>query len=803
MKTMSEDDEKKETEISPEKPEEKTESRGNPAQLAVPEILPVLPLHGFVFFPGMGFPLNILHPASQKLIDEALLKDRLVAIVSHREPDEEKQEKIDPQHLYRIGVLGYIHKLLKVKDGGYQVLISAVKKLELVEFVQEEPYLTARVAVIPMDVEEDKEVDALILNLRLQFKKLAEMISLPVELVSTIESLSDPFYISYLVISQLNLTPTQEQELLEIQAGKALMHRTARELNKRLETAEMSQDIQKSIKEDTDQKQREFFLRQQLKAIRKELGEEEENLDLKELRDKFAQAELPAEAEKTAEKELDRLARISPSSPEYTVSRTYLDWLLDLPWLKSTPDSLDIVKAQQVMDEDHYGLKEIKKRIIEFLAVRKLKQDMHGPILCFVGPPGVGKTSLGQSIARSMDRKFIRISLGGVRDEAEIRGHRRTYIGALPGRIIQSLRKAGANNPLFMLDEIDKLGMDFRGDPSSALLEVLDPEQNFTFADHYLEIPFDLSKVMFITTANLLDNIPGPLRDRMEVIELSGYTQDEKLNIAKRHLLPKQLEAHALSNDDLKIDDQAIRAMIRSYTREAGVRNLERKLAAVCRGVAKEIVTGKTGTTLVDATNLATYLGPLQFFPETKARTWGPGLATGLAWTPVGGELLFIEVAKMKGKGGLTMTGKLGDVMKESATAALTYIRSNAKALGVDEGIFAKIDLHIHVPEGAIPKDGPSAGVAMVTALTSLLTGRTVSKDMAMTGEITLRGDVLPVGGIKEKVLAAVRAGIKEIVLPALNEKDVLEIPDEVKEDVRFHLVQDIKEALALLLTQK
>jgi ATP-dependent Lon protease len=803
MKTMSEDDEKKETEISPEKPEEKTESRGNPAQLAVPEILPVLPLHGFVFFPGMGFPLNILHPASQKLIDEALLKDRLVAIVSHREPDEEKQEKIDPQHLYRIGVLGYIHKLLKVKDGGYQVLISAVKKLELVEFVQEEPYLTARVTVIPMDVEEDKEVDALILNLRLQFKKLAEMISLPVELVSTIESLSDPFYISYLVISQLNLTPTQEQELLEIQAGKALMHRTARELNKRLETAEMSQDIQKSIKEDTDQKQREFFLRQQLKAIRKELGEEEENLDLKELRDKFAQAELPAEAEKTAEKELDRLARISPSSPEYTVSRTYLDWLLDLPWLKSTPDSLDIVKAQQVMDEDHYGLKEIKKRIIEFLAVRKLKQDMHGPILCFVGPPGVGKTSLGQSIARSMDRKFIRISLGGVRDEAEIRGHRRTYIGALPGRIIQSLRKAGANNPLFMLDEIDKLGMDFRGDPSSALLEVLDPEQNFTFADHYLEIPFDLSKVMFITTANLLDNIPGPLRDRMEVIELSGYTQDEKLNIAKRHLLPKQLEAHALSNDDLKIDDQAIRAMIRSYTREAGVRNLERKLAAVCRGVAKEIVTGKTGTTLVDATNLATYLGPLQFFPETKARTWGPGLATGLAWTPVGGELLFIEVAKMKGKGGLTMTGKLGDVMKESATAALTYIRSNAKALGVDEGIFAKIDLHIHVPEGAIPKDGPSAGVAMVTALTSLLTGRTVSKDMAMTGEITLRGDVLPVGGIKEKVLAAVRAGIKEIVLPALNEKDVLEIPDEVKEDVRFHLVQDIKEALALLLTQK
>ncbi|MBA3004383.1 MAG: endopeptidase La [Desulfurivibrio sp.] len=797
---MSEDEKQKETEV----PVQKTEPRKNPADLPVPEILPVLPLHGFVFFPGMGFPMNILHPASQQLIDEALLKDRLVAIVSHKEPLEENGDRVEPKHLNRIGVLGYIHKLVKVKEGGgYQVLISAIKKLELVEFVQEEPYLTARVAVIPIELEEDREVEALVLNLRTQFKKLAELLSLPNELVSTIESLSDPFYISYLVISQLNLTPVMEQEILEIQEGKALMHRTARELNKRLETAQMSEEIQKSIKEDTDEKQRDFFLRQQLKAIRKELGEEEENLDLKELREKFAKTELPAEAKKTAVKELDRLARISPSSPEYTVSRTYLDWLLDLPWLTSTPDSLDIIKAQQVMDEDHYGLAEIKKRIIEFLAVRKLKQDMHGPILCFVGPPGVGKTSLGQSIARSMGRKFIRISLGGVRDEAEIRGHRRTYIGALPGRIIQSLRKAGANNPLFMLDEIDKLGMDFRGDPSSALLEVLDPKQNYSFADHYLEIPFDLSKVMFITTANLLDNIPGPLRDRMEVIELSGYTQDEKLNIAKRHLLPKQLDAHAISEDDLKIDDQAIRMVIRSHTREAGVRNLERKLAAICRGVAKEIVTGKTGATLIDATNLVTYLGPIQFFPETKARSWGPGLATGLAWTPVGGELLFIEVAKMKGKGTLTMTGKLGDVMKESATAALTYIRSHAKELGVDEAIFAKIDLHIHVPEGAIPKDGPSAGVAMVTALTSLLTGRTVSKDMAMTGEITLRGDVLPVGGIKEKVLAAVRAGIKEIVLPALNEKDVIEIPDNVKEDVRFHLVQDIKEALGLLLAKE
>jgi ATP-dependent Lon protease len=778
--------------------------RMNPADIPVPEVLPVLPLHGFVFFPGMGFPLHILDPASRRLIDDALLKDKLIAIVTYQERPDEKQEKIDPGQLYKVGVLGHIHKLVKAQEGeGYHVLVSAIKKLNFLEFTAFDPYLTARVEVVPMEMEDDQEVEALVLNLRTQFKKMAELVSLPAELLMTIESLTNPFYISYLVTSQLNLSPAQEQELLEIVPVKTLLHRTARELNKRLETAEMSQEIQKSIKEDTDQKQREFFLRQQLKAIRKELGEDEENLDLKELREKLAQTDLGQEARKTAEKEMDRLTRISPSSPEYTVSRTYLDWILDLPWQKSTRDSLDITRAQQVLDEDHYGLKEIKKRIVEFLAVRKLKQDMHGPILCFVGPPGVGKTSLGQSIARSMDRKFIRISLGGVRDEAEIRGHRRTYIGALPGRIIQSLRKAGANNPLFMLDEIDKLGMDFRGDPSSALLEVLDPEQNFSFADHYLEIPFDLSRVMFITTANIIDNIPGPLRDRMEVIDLSGYTDEEKLNIARRHLLPKQLEAHALREDDLEMDDQAIRAVIRSYTREAGVRNLERRLAAICRGVAKDIVTGKTGKTGIGVDDLATYLGPLQFFPETKARTWGPGLATGLAWTPVGGALLFIEAARMKGKGGLTMTGKLGEVMKESASAALTYIRSHAGELGIDEGIFAKIDIHIHVPEGAIPKDGPSAGVAMVTALTSLLTGKTVSRDMAMTGEITLRGDVLPVGGIKEKVLAAVRAGIKEIVLPHLNQKDVVEIPDNVKQDITFHMVQDIRQALVLLLKEE
>jgi ATP-dependent Lon protease len=620
----------------------------------------------------------------------------------------------------------------------------------------------------------------------------------------TIMALADPYLIGYLIASQLNLALEEEQEILEIEELNKLLLRTTTELNKRLETVEMSHDIQKAVMEDMDDKQRKFFLRQQLNAIRKELGEEDDkNVELEELKARVAQTPMSDAVRKVTEKELDRLARIHPSSPEHTVSRNYLEWILDLPWEITTTDNLDLELAQKTLDEDHYGLDKIKKRILEFLAVRKLKQDMKGPILCFVGPPGVGKTSLGQSIARTMGRKFIRISLGGVRDEAEIRGHRRTYIGALPGRIIQSLKKAGSNNPLFMLDEIDKLGMDFRGDPSSALLEVLDPEQNSTFADHYLEISFDLSKIMFITTANILDTIPGPLRDRMEVVELPGYTEDEKLMIAKRHLVGKQLEAHGITGDDLELEDEAIRGIIRSYTREAGVRNLERELAAVCRGVAKDIVAGKTDKAVVGMADLHRYLGPIRFFPEMKTRSWGPGLATGLAWTPVGGQLLFIEAAKMTGKGGLTLTGKLGEVMKESASAALTYIRSNAGKLKIKEDIFSQNDIHIHVPEGAIPKDGPSAGVAMVVALTSLLTGRPVRKDLAMTGEITLRGDVLPVGGIKEKVLAAVQTGIKEVILPYLNEKDVVEMPDHVKAGIKFDLVHGIDEALAIALTKK
>ena len=772
----------------------------NPKDLPIPEELPVLPLNDFVFFPGMGFPLQISNENSRQLIDDALLKDRLIAVVSHKKINEEEPTKELSDHLYSIGVACYIHKLIKSQEGFYQVVMSAVKKIRILEYTAQEPYLKARTEVIDMKSEDDKEVEAHILNLRNQFKKLVTLSNLPPELYMTVAAITDPYHIAYLVASQLNLSLDEEQLILEIGELKEMLRKVAEELAKRLETVEMSNSIQKAVKEDMDDKQREFFLRQQLKQIRKELGDEDDQADINELKKRVEDAELGEEPRKAAEKELGRLAKIPPSSPEYTVSRTYLEWILDLPWEISTTDELDIDEAQRVLNNDHYGLEKVKKRIVEFLAVRKLKHDMHGPILCFAGPPGVGKTSLGQSIARALGRKFVRISLGGVRDEAEIRGHRRTYIGALPGRIIQSLRKAGSNNPLFMLDEIDKLGMDFRGDPSSALLEVLDPEQNFSFADHYMEIPFDLSKTMFITTANMLDTIPGPLRDRMEVIELPGYTEDEKLMIAKEHLIEKQLEAHGLTGDDLELTDDAIRNVIRSYTREAGVRNIERKLAAICRVVAKDIVSGSTEKAVVDTRDLLNYLGPIRFFPEMLARTWGPGLATGLAWTPFGGDILFIESAKMPGRGGLSLTGKLGEVMKESATAAMTYLRSKASKFNIEDAVFTETDTHVHVPEGAIPKDGPSAGVAMVVSLTSLFTDRAVCKDLAMTGEITLRGDVLPVGGIKEKVIAAARAGIKHIILPHLNEKDVIELPDNVKKGIKFHLVQGIEEALEIAL---
>lgn len=780
------------------------EKRIDPQTIPIPEVLPILPVHGFVFFPGMGFPLQISSESAKQLVDDALLKERMIGLVTHRREPVAGVDKVLEDDLYHTGVVGFIHKLTKLEEGYYQVMVSGIKKMKIREFVQSEPYFTAKVDEIPLEMMEGQKIDALILNIRNQFQKLVTLTSLPQEMILTVNSMANHFHSAYMVISQLNLKMEEEQELFEIRSLDELLHRTARELNKRVETAAMSQQLQESFKKDMDENQRKFYLRQQLKAIQKELGEgEDDKVEINELRKRVDETILTEEARKVVGKELERLERIPPSSPEYTVSRNYLDWILDLPWSVSSTDSLDIEQAERDLDRDHYGLKKIKKRIVEFLAVRKLKQDVHGPILCLFGPPGVGKTSLGQSIAKTMNRKFIRISLGGLRDEAEIRGHRRTYIGALPGRIIQSLKKAGTNNPVFLLDEIDKLGNDFRGDPSSALLEVLDPEQNSTFSDHYIDIEFDLSKVMFIATANMLDTIPGPLRDRMEILELSGYTEHEKVAIAMNHLVAKQLESHALTGDDVEIGEDVIRYLIRSYTREAGVRNLEREIASIFRGVASRVARGNAERVVVTRENLYDYLGPIRFFPEMKARTWGPGLATGLAWTPVGGVLLFIETSRMKGKGGLTLTGKLGDVMKESATAALTYIRSHAQELNIEEDIFADIDLHVHVPEGAIPKDGPSAGVAMVSSLVSVITGRTVRQDVAMTGEITLRGDVLPVGGIGEKVLAALRADIKELVLPVLNEKDVLEIPEEVREGVVFHYAHTISEVLALTLEKK
>lgn len=773
----------------------------DPSQLEVPPSLPILPLHGFVFYPGMGFPLQVSSDSSKQLIDDSLLGDRMIGLVPSRREQTRDDDILGPEDLYTIGVVGYLHKLNKAQEGYYQILVSGTKKIAVTDFVDSQPYLKAKVTEIPMEIVEDKKTEALVLTIRTQFQKLVGATELPQELVATINSLANPFYIAYLVSSQLNLKIDMEQEILEITPLHDLLHRVATELAKRLETVEMSNQLQASMKKDMDERQREFFLRQQLQAIRKELGEgDDDKVELKELKEKVAEKGLSKQAKAVVDKELSRLERIPPSSPEYTVSRNYIDWILDLPWTESTKDTLDLNQAEADLNQDHYGLKKIKKRILEFLAVRKLKEDVHGPILCFVGPPGVGKTSLGQSIARTMNRKFVRIALGGVRDEAEVRGHRRTYIGALPGRIIESLKRAGSNNPVFLLDEIDKLGNDFRGDPSSALLEVLDPEQNSTFTDHYLDIEFDLSKVMFIATANVLDTIPGPLRDRMEVVELSGYTQQEKVAIAARYLIPKQLEAHALSSDDLDIGEDTIAALISSYTREAGVRNLEREIAAICRGTAAEIARGRTAKMTVVPEKLYDFLGPQRFYPEMKARSWGPGLATGLAWTPVGGQILFIETSKMKGRGGLTLTGKLGEVMKESATAALTYIKSHAKDLGVDEAVFAEIDLHVHVPEGAIPKDGPSAGVAMVSSLVSVILGRSVRQDVAMTGEITLRGDVLPVGGIGEKVLAALRAGIRELILPVLNEKDVLEIPEDIRQGVVFHYPHTIREVLEIAM---
>jgi len=767
--------------------------------IETPEELPILPIRESVLYPKMLLPFMVSQDRLVKLIDAALLANKMIGIV----PIKNKEvTEVKPEDLFEVGTAAYILKMLKMPNNSIRLLIQGISRIRVTEFTQQEPFLRAKVRTLDDQGEKTTETQALMSGVKGIFQKFVEMApNLPADLAIMAMNVEDPGVLADLIASTLNLALEDKQAILETLEVKARLEKVNLLLNKEFSVLELGSKIQSQVREGIDKSQREYLLREQLKAIQKELGDKDERtVEVEELRQRIAKAKLPPEAMKEAERELDRLAKMPPSAAEYTVARTYLDWLIEIPWAAATEDNLDIKQAQKVLDEDHYDLEKVKKRILEYLSVRKLKADMKGPILCFVGPPGTGKTSVGKSIAKALGRKFIRMSLGGVRDEAEIRGHRRTYVGALPGRIIQGIRKAGSNNPVFMLDEIDKLGMDFRGDPSSALLEVLDPEQNYTFSDHYLEVPFDLSRVMFITTANILDPIPPPLRDRMEVLDLPGYTEEEKLRIAKGFLVPKQIQAHGLTGQNIQFQDEALRRLALEYTREAGVRNLEREIANICRGVARKVAEGAGGLTVVDAESVPSYLGPIKFFSEVAERTSEPGVATGLAWTPTGGDILFIEATRMKGRKGFNLTGQLGEVMKESAQAALSYVRARAKALKIPENFFDRSDIHIHVPAGAIPKDGPSAGVTMFTAITSLLTGRPVRSDVAMTGEITLRGLVLPVGGIKEKVLAARRSGITTVILPKKNEKDLEEVPDQVKKDMKFHFVQKMDEVIQIAL---
>ncbi|MCX7982740.1 MAG: endopeptidase La [Syntrophales bacterium] len=771
--------------------------------IRVPEVLPILPLFNMIVFPKMMLPLEVFGEQSIALVDEAMAQDRMIGLVLSKNPPQEM--KYRPEDFYPIGTVAIILKMAKGMEKKAQLLVQGISRFLIREFVEGKSYLQARIETLE-DVEvKDIEVEALMANLVGLFDRVVKLTPfLPQEFGAMAKTITEPGVLADLVCSIINVTPEEKQSVLETLDVKERLRLVTKLVTHQVEILELGNKIQSQVKNDMDKAQREYFLRQQLKAIKKELGEADETkVEIEEYREKLARKNLPEEVRKEAERELNRLEKMHPSSAEYTVAATYLDWIIALPWCEGTEDNLDIKKARKILDEDHYGLEKPKKRIIEYLAVRKLKPTSKGPILCFVGPPGTGKTSLGQSIARALGRKFVRIALGGVRDEAEIRGHRRTYIGALPGRIIQGIRRAESNNPVFMLDEIDKLGADFRGDPSSALLEVLDPAQNHAFVDHYLDLPFDLTHVMFITTANVLDTIPPALRDRLEVIELVSYTQEEKMNIARRYLIPRQIRENGLTPEQITFTKKAINLIISGYTREAGVRNLEREIAAICRAVACQVAEGKTSRTVIGVKDVPKYLGPVRVIPEVVARTGKPGVAVGLAWTPAGGEILFVEATAMPGKKGLTLTGQLGDVMKESAMAALSFIRANADALGLDRDFYENMDLHIHVPSGAIPKDGPSAGVTILTALTSLLTGRPVKKDLAMTGEITLRGLVLPVGGIKEKVLAAHRAGIRTVLLPKWNKKDFEEIPPYVKKDMEFKFVEDMMEVLRTALEKE
>ncbi len=779
------------------------------AKPGVPEELPILPLKNTAVFPLTVVSLAVQKPRSVRLVDDVVLKDKMIGLVALKDPDVEDP---GPEAMHDIGTMAVIHRLARAPDGSLHIIVQGLERIRITGFTQTDPYTRASVVAAPESVGESVELEALHRSTLDLFRRQVELAAyLPEETVTAALNTDDSRQLAYVVATSTRMDMAVKQEILVLDDVGDKLRRLIEVLSREVEVLELGKKIQTDVQSGMEKVQREYYLREQMKAIQRELGEEDEQaVEVRELGEKIDEAGMPEEAEKEARRELDRLSKLPVASAEYGVIRTYLGWLTDLPWQTVTPDNLDIPEARRVLDEDHYDLARIKDRIVEYLAVRKLRQERaqereadepfdtlrrerEGVILCFVGPPGVGKTSLGQSIARALGRKFIRQSLGGMRDEAEIRGHRRTYIGAMPGRIIQAIRRCGTRNPVFMLDEVDKLGSDFRGDPASALLEVLDPEQNSEFRDHYLDVPFDLSQVIFIATANILDTIPAPLRDRMEVLQLSGYTEDEKVQIAKSYLIPRQIRENGLRPGEVTLQEEAIRGILRSYTREAGVRELERQIGTAFRKVAAKVAEAQAdGPQQVEEGMLSDYLGKPRYFHEAVQRTQVPGVATGLAWTPSGGEILFVEATKMRGSKGFTMTGQLGDVMRESAQAALSFVRAKASELGIDDEEFARTDIHLHVPAGAIPKDGPSAGVTMATALVSLLRGEPIIGTVGMTGEITLRGQVLPVGGIKEKVLAAHRAGLKTICLPARNERDLDEIPDDVRQTTRFVLVDHV-----------
>jgi len=761
----------------------------------IPPELPLLPMEDMVIYPHTLVPLILKDPQLAAAVDEALSHERIAGAVMLK--DREKKE------FHSTGSAILIHRMLKNPDGTLRMITQGLAKIGITKIIQEDPFPKAQVQVLEERPEQNERVEALMRAVMGQYQKMITLVPyIPDELQAAAMNIEDPFRLVYFIATFIKMKPEDKQEILDLESAEEKLKKISSILQREVDLLELGTKIQSEVQDKMTKGQREYVLREQLKAIKKELGEEDElQVEIKEFREKMEAANLPEHVEKEAERELARLEKIPTASPEYGVIRTYLEWLTELPWSRETADNMDLDRAQRILDEDHYDLDKIKERILEYLAVRKLKEDMKGPILCFVGPPGVGKTSLGQSIARTLERKFVRLSLGGVRDEAEIRGHRRTYIGALPGTIIQSIRRAESRNPVFMLDEIDKVGADFRGDPSSALLEVLDPEQNAAFRDHYLDIPFDLSQVFFITTANMLETIHPALRDRMEVLMLPGYTNHEKVAIAQRYLIPKQTDAHGLEKEEVRFTDEGIQKIISSYTKEAGVRNLEREIARVCRKVAFKKGQGQHTGDIITPDALREYLGPERHFPEVAMRTSRPGVATGLAWTEAGGDILFVEATKMPGKKGLSLTGQLGEVMQESAKAALSYVRAKAGELGIAKDFFEKYDLHIHVPAGAIPKDGPSAGITVACAVASELTGRPVRNDVAMTGEITLSGLVLPVGGIKEKILAAKAAGIKKVILPARNRGDVEEIGEELKGGLEFVFVESVDEVFPLALT--